>query len=224
MIAITGLTKTIDKATALAGIDLSVARGECVAIAGPEDGGRALLMRIMATLVPPSSGQVVIGGLDTMRDAYHVRRLIAYAGAAGVSANRLRVVEYLRLVANARRQPSAVADVAAVLVGVDGDAPIESLSEEARLRLPLAAALASSAEVLLLDDPFRVLDAPGRLAVSEWLVNARQRGTTVVVGASDEAVPALCERIVRVHTGRIVAPSAANAGEPRRLSRELVGA
>jgi ABC-2 type transport system ATP-binding protein len=224
VIAITGLTKTIDKATALAGIDLSIARGECVAIAGPEHGGRALLMRILATLTPPSSGQIVIGGLDAVSDVYRVRRLVVYSGIACVPANRLRVVEYLRLVAAARRQPTAAAEVAAELVGVNGDAPIESLSDEARLRLPLAAALASSAEVLLLDDPFRVLDAPGRVAVSDWLVNARERGTTVIVGASDEAVPDLCERLIRVHDGRFVAPSTGNSDEPLRLSRELVGA
>jgi ABC-type multidrug transport system ATPase subunit len=126
-------------------------------------------------------------------------------------------------VAAARCQPLAAAVVAAELVGVNGDAPIESLSDEVRLRLPLAAALASSADVLVLDDPFRVLDEPRRVAVSDWLVNARERGTTVIVGTSDEAVPALCERIVRVHGGRIVAPSG-NGSEPLRLSRELVGA
>jgi ABC-type multidrug transport system ATPase subunit len=224
VIATTGLTKTIDKATALAGIDLSIARGECVAIAGPEDGGRALLLRILATLTPPSSGHIVIGGLDAVSDTYRVRRLVAYAGVACVPSNRLRVVEYLRVVTAARRQPSAAAAAAAELVGVNGDAPIESLSDEGRLRLPLAAALASAADVLLLDDPFRALDEPRRVAVSDWLVNARERGTTVVVGASDEAIPALCERIVRVHAGRIVAPSAANAGAPFGLSRELVGA
>lgn len=223
MIAVTGLTKTIGNATALAGIDLSIARGEGVAIAGPADGGRALLLRILATLVPPSSGRVVIGGLDAVTDLYRVRRLVAYAGNTSVPANRLCVVEYLRLVAAARRQSSTAAGVAAELVGVNGDASIASLSDECRLRLPLAAALASSADVLLLDDPFRVLDAAGKTAVGEWLARARERGTTVIVGASDEDVPALCERVVHVHAGATVPPSA-NSGDRLPLSRELVGA
>ena len=223
MIVISGLTKTFGRTRELAGVDLSIARGECVAVVGPAAGGRTALMRILATLVPPSSGRIVIGGLDAVSDVYRVRRLVAHADTAPVPPNRLRVVEYLRLVAGARRQPSSAAKVAADLVGLNAEAPIETLCDGLRQRLPLAAALTSAADVLLLDDAFRALDAADRDRVSEWLVGARERGTTIIVAASNHDVPELCQRTVHLRDGRIVELSA-GTGDPRSLSPELVGA
>ena len=222
MIAISGLTKTFGQTRELAGVDLSVARGECVAVVGPAAGGRTALMRILATLTPPSSGRLVIAGLDAVSDVYRVRRLIAYAGAPSVSPNRLRVIEYLRLVAGTRRQPSSAANVVSELVGLNAEAPIEALTDSLRRRLALAAALASAADLLLLDDAFSALDAAGWERVSEWLAGARERGTTIIVAAADE-VPQLYQRTVRLHAGRIV-ELPAGAGDPRRISPELVGA
>lgn len=223
MIVISGLTKTFEQTRELAGVDLSIARGESVAVVGAATGGRTALMRILATLVPPSSGQITIGGLDVVSDLYRVRQRIAYAGAASVLANRLRVIEYLRLVAGARRQPSSAASVAAALVGLNAEAPIETLPDGLRQRLPLAAALASAADLLLLDDAFRVLDAADRDRVSEWLVGARERGTTIIVAAGEDDVPEWCQRTVRLHAGRIAELSTV-AGDPQGQSPELVEA
>jgi ABC-type sulfate/molybdate transport systems ATPase subunit len=108
-------------------------------------------------------------------------------------------------------------------VGLNAEAPIETLGERLRQRLPLAAALASAADVLLLDDAFRALDAADRDRVSEWLVGARERGTTIIVAAGEDDVPEWCHRTVRLHAGRIVALSIA-AGDSRGRSPELVGA
>jgi ABC-type multidrug transport system ATPase subunit len=223
VIVISGLTKTFGPTRELAGVDLSIARGECVAVVGPAAGGRTALMRILATLVPPSSGRIVIGGLDAVSDVYRVRRLIAHADTAPVPPNRLRVVEYLRLVAGARRQPSSAAKVAADLVGLNAEAPIETLGNGLRQRLPLAAALASAADVLLLDDAFRALDTADRDRVAEWLVGARERGTTIIVAAGNDDVPELCQRTVHLRDGRIVEQSA-GTGDPVSRSSELVGA
>jgi ABC-2 type transport system ATP-binding protein len=223
VIVISGLTKAFGQTRELAGVDLSIARGECVAVVGPAAGGRTALMRVLATLVPPSSGRITIGGLDVVSDLYRVRQCLAYAGGAPVRPNRLRVVEYLRLVAGARRQPTSAANVAADLVGLDAEAPIETLSDGLRQRLTLAAALAASADVLLLDDVFRVLDAADRNRVSEWLGGAGERGTTIIVAAGEDDVPEWCQRTVRLHAGRIVKLSAAG-GDPVGQSSELVGA
>src|SRR6185369_12522895 len=100
----------------------------------------------------------------------------AYAGRTRILPNRLRVDEYLRFVAGARHQPSATADIAADLVGLNRSAPIEALADEARGQLTLAAAIASGAAVLLLDRPFDFLDTVSRDRVCEWLVAARRTG------------------------------------------------
>jgi ABC-2 type transport system ATP-binding protein len=222
VIVISGLTKTFGQTRELAGVDLSIARGECVGVVGPAAGGRTALMRVLATLVPPTSGRITIGGLDVVSDLYRVRQCLAYAGAESVPPNRLRVVEYLRLVAGARRQPSSAANLAADLVGLNAEAPIETLVDGLRQRLPLAAALASAADVLLLDDAFRALDAADRDRVSAWLVGARERGTTILVAAGEEDVPEWCQRTVRLHAGRVELSIA--GADPLGRSPELVGA
>jgi ABC-type multidrug transport system ATPase subunit len=223
VIVVSGLTKRFGQTSELAGVDLSIARGECVAVVGAAGGGRTALMRVLATFVPPSSGRITIGGLDVVSDLYRVRQCIAYAGAAPVPPNRLRVVEYLRLVTGARLQPSSAANVAADLVGLNAEAPIETLGDGLRQRLPLAAALATAADVLLLDDAFRNLGGADRDRVSEWLIGACERGTTIIVAAGEDDVPEWCQRTVRLHAGRIVELATA-AGDPPHRSPELVGA
>ena len=223
MITISGLTKTHGLAMALSGIDLSIARGESVALIGSRSDGRTMLMRILATLAPPTSGTIAIGGFDVVAEVYRVRRLVAYAGLDRIQANRLRVVEYLRLVAGARGQSSVNAGMAADLVGLNGDASIETLGGELRERLPLAAVLATGADVMLLEQPFRTLDPPATDRVCTWLVGARARGTTLVV-ADDKPLAGLCERTVVLRAGRI-ADSPADGPRDRATSvGELVGA
>ena len=84
MITISALTKTFEHRTALAGVDLSIDRGGSVAVSGPDREGRATLMQLLATLIRPTSGTIVIGGLDAVTDVYRVRRLLAYAGPARI--------------------------------------------------------------------------------------------------------------------------------------------
>jgi len=223
VITINGLTKTHGHTTPLAGIDLSIARGESVAVVGSQADGRTMLMRILATLTPPTSGTIAIGGLDIVADVFRVRRLVAYAGLEPIHANRLRVVEYLRLVAGARGQSSAGACIAADLVGLNGDPSIEMLGDGLRERLPLAAALTSGADVILLEQPFRALDALATDRVCDWLVAARARGTTFIV-ADDQRVAGLCERTVVLRSGRVVEPSADGPPDRAPSVGELVGA
>ena len=223
MITITGLTMTFEHRTALAGVDLSIERGGGVAVSGPDPEGRTTLMQLVATLIRPTSGTIVIGGLDAVTDVYRVRRLVAYAGPTRILPNRLRVDEYLRFVAGARHQPSAAAGIAADLVGLNRDVPIEALADETRGRLMLAAAIAAGAGVLLLDHPFDNLDAAARDRVCEWLVAARQNGTTIIV-SDNEHVAGLCDRNVVLRDGCIVESSANAPLDQAVPRRELVGA
>jgi ABC-type sulfate/molybdate transport systems ATPase subunit len=75
----------------------------------------------------------------------------------------------------------------------------------------------------LLDDAFRNLGGADRDRVSEWLIAACERGTTIIVAAGEDDVPEWCQRTVRLYAGRIV-ELATEAGDPPRRSPELVGA
>ena len=144
MITISGLTKTLEHRTALAGVDLSIDPGESVAVSGPDREGRATLMQLLATLIRPTSGTIVIGGLDAVTEIYRVRRLLAYAGPTRILPNRLRVDEYLRLSpARAISRPQGPASRR--ISWPDRHAPIEALANDVRRRLTLAAAIAAGA-------------------------------------------------------------------------------
>ena len=224
MITIRRVTKVCGTTTALAGVDLEIARAECLAIAGSQGSGRTTLLRIVATLVRPTSGSVEINGIDVASDVFRVRPLVAYAGHDRIDGNRLRVDEYLRFVAAARKQPVSSVEPIAALVGLEASAPIDALAVDVRPRLALAAALIAAPAVLLLDQPLRVLETDARAGFSRWLANARDRGTTIVISASvGDDVSDVCQRVARLEAGRIVeiaAPRPSSAALPA----ELVGA
>src|SRR5580692_4298805 len=75
-----GLVKKFGKTTALDGLDLTVESGEVVALLGPNGAGKTTFVRTVATLVPPDSGTLRVGGFDVVRQGRHVRALIGLAG------------------------------------------------------------------------------------------------------------------------------------------------
>jgi len=223
MIAIRGVTKVYGKTPALTGVDLEIGRGECLAIAGSRGSGRTTLLRIMATLVRPTSGRVAIDGIDIASDVFRVRPLVAYAGRDPIDGNRLRVDEYLRFVATARKQPASSVEPIAALVGLDVRAPIAALAADVQSRLALAAALIAAPAVLLLDEPLGVLESAARAGFLQWLADARRRGATIVMSASaGDDVSEVCPRVVRLDAGRVIEIA---AGQPLPAApAELVGA
>jgi ABC-type multidrug transport system ATPase subunit len=224
MITIRGVTRAFGTTTALAGVDLEIGQGECLAIAGPQGSGRTTLLRILATLVRPTSGRVEINGIDIAPDVFRVRPLVAYAGHERIDGNRLRVDEYLRLVASARKQPVSSAERIAALVGLDARAPIAALAADVQPRLALAAALVAAPAVLLLDEPFRALDTGPRAGLAQWLRAARDGGTTIVISASAaEDASEVCQRVARLEAGRVVELADVNRSAAAPPA-ELVGA
>jgi ABC-type multidrug transport system ATPase subunit len=223
MITIRRVTKVYGTTTALAGVDLEIGRGECLAIAGSPASGRTTLLRIVATLVRPTSGSVEINEIDTASDVLRVRPLIAYAGHDRIDGNRLRVDEYLRFVAAARKQPISSTEPIAALVGLDPRAPIAALAADVQPRLALAAALIAAPAVLLLDEPLRVLETAARAGFAHWLANARERGATIVMSAGvGDDVSDVCQRVARLEAGRVV-EVAAPQPSPAASPAELVG-
>jgi ABC-type multidrug transport system ATPase subunit len=224
MIALSRVAKAFGATTALAGVDLEVGPGESLAIVGPRGSGRTTLLRILATLMRPTSGRVEINGIDVASDVFRVRPLIAYAGHDGIDGNRLRVDEYLRFVVAARKRPVSSIEPVTALLGLDARAAIATLAANVQPRLGLAAALVAAPAVLLLDEPFRALETAAHAGLVQWLHDARAGGATIVVSAgAADGMSQICQRVAHLEAGRLVESSAsrqAAAGPPA----ELVGA
>ena len=217
MVRAVGVSKSYGATKVLADLNLEVPRGESLGVTGVNGAGRSTLMRVLATLVRPSSGSLQIDGLDCARDLLQARQRIAYAGDDRLDANGLTALEYVTLLHASRRvaaagEPAGGPARGLERAGVPGASPVGALSTGLRQRLALSAALTMKTALLILDDPFRGLDEHGRSLFQRWIVEARESGTTLILTSTDERdLTAICHRIVRLDGGRVAQARVARA-------------
>lgn len=189
---------------ALAGVDLSVARGEALLLVGGNGSGKSTLAWVLGGLLRPTEGEAWLNG----------RPVSDQVGAVAVAFQQARLQVQRPTVgedvAAAGRLPGAGdPQVAAALrtVGLDpslSPAGVDTLSGGQLRRVALAGLLVTKPDVLVLDEPLAGLDAPSRTGMAEVLTGLRDDGITLVVVTHDitELAP-LCHRVVRVEQGRL---------------------
>jgi ABC-type lipoprotein export system ATPase subunit len=195
---------------ALEQVDLELAPGELVALVGPGGSGKTTLLRVLAGLVPPDAGQVLVGGLDLAtaaaaeRDDYR-RRLVGYVAqrpAAGLwpsltVADNVRAPMLVTAVAAEERSRRAGDLLEALgLTGRLRQRPAQLPGGE-RLRLALAVALANVPALLLVDEPAGEVDADAAWAILADLdVLVRRLGTATLVATWNPDAVATADRVV----------------------------
>lgn len=211
---------------AVRGIDLDVFTGELVALLGPNGAGKSTTLRMLTTLIAPTSGTARVAGFDVVADQREVRTRIGYIGqgngAAHAQRGRDELVMQGRFYGMSKADARARADelIASLDLSEVADRPVSSLSGGQRRRLDIAMGLIHAPDLLFLDEPSTGLDPQNRANLLEHIVALRERyGTTVVLTTHylDEA-DALAERVVVVDHGRIIADDT-----PHRLKADLVG-
>lgn len=225
-----GLTRhfTTSKATvqAVQGIDLDVEQGELVALLGPNGAGKSTTLRMLTTLISPTSGSAQVAGFDVVTDQRAVRSRIGFIGqgngAAHAQRGRDELIMQGRFYGMSKVDARSQADdlIASLDLSEVVDRPVSSLSGGQRRRLDIAMGLIHTPELLFLDEPSTGLDPQNRANLLEHIVALRQRyGTTVVLTTHylDEA-DALAERVVVIDHGRIIADDT-----PHALKANLVG-
>jgi lipooligosaccharide transport system ATP-binding protein len=224
-----GLVKSFGAFTAVAGIDVDVARGEAFGFLGPNGAGKSSTMRMIGCVSPPSGGTLRILGLDPVGDGPTIRGRLGVCPQQDSLDPELTVREnitvYARYFGIARRVARERADELLDFVQLTeraGD-KVDQLSGGMKRRLTIARALVNEPELVLLDEPTTGLDPQARHLVWERLFRLKQRGVTLVLTTHymDEAEQ-LCDRLVVMDRGRIVA-----SGSPRELierhsTREVV--
>jgi ABC-2 type transport system ATP-binding protein len=220
------LTRSYGERLALGGVSFEVREGEIFGLLGPNGGGKTTLLRILSTLLPPSSGRATVFSLDVGRDARAVRRRIGVVFQSKHVDGKLTLAENLRhqghLYGLRGGELKERIQQSLVRFGLSDRAGelVETLSGGLRRRLELAKGLLHRPRLLLLDEPTTGLDPGARRDLWDYLSRLRsQRGDdtlTVILSTHllDEAER--CDRLAILHQGRIVA-----SGEPDALKKEI---
>ncbi|HTL59242.1 MAG TPA: ATP-binding cassette domain-containing protein [Candidatus Limnocylindrales bacterium] len=207
------LTKRFGDFVAVDALSFGVQHGEVFGLLGPNGAGKSTLIRMLTTLVPPTSGQARIGGFDVVRQANDVRQRIGVIPQAMTSDMDLSARENMSIFAKLYGIPREKRKrmIPALLKAVDleqwADKPVKMFSGGMRRRLEIARGLVHEPKIFFLDEPTTGLDPVSRVAVWEMLVRLkRERDLTILLTTHymDEA-DKLCDRIAIIDHGKLVA-------------------
>ena len=211
MIEIQGLTKYYGSLAALVNLDLGIQEGQIFGFIGPNGAGKTTTMRILATLLEPTSGRAVVDGLDVRRHGRQVRRLVGYMPDFMGVYDDLKVFEYLEFFAAAfdiaRAKRRAVIEGVLELTDLQGKraAAVDSLSRGMQQRLSLARVLVHDPKVLILDEPASGLDPRARIEVRELLRELKNMGKTIMVSSHIlSELEEVCDNVGIIENGRLV--------------------
>jgi ABC-2 type transport system ATP-binding protein len=220
------IVKKFGDFTAVNGISFYVEPGEIFGLLGPNGAGKSTLIRMLVTLLPPTSGTALINGFDVYRQADQVRRSIGVIPQAMTTDLELSVEENLLIfaklygVSRERRARLIPELLAAVELTQWADKPVKNLSGGMRRRVEIARGLVHEPRVFFLDEPTTGLDPVSRTAVWQMLQKIKgERDLTVLLTTHymDEA-DKLCDRLAIVDHGRLVA-----LGTPATMKASIPG-
>ena len=191
------LTKRYRDLIALKDLNLTVEKGDVFGFIGPNGAGKTTTIKILATLLEPTSGAAFIDGIDVMRHPLEVRKIIGYMPDFFGVYDDVKVWEYLDFFAAAYKIPAnrrkGIIDDVLELTDLTGkrEAYVESLSRGMKQRLCLAKTLVHDPKVLLLDEPASGLDPRARIEFRALLKELKNMGKTIFV--SSHILPELAD-------------------------------
>ena len=219
MIETTELVKTFGGKTpvrAVDGVSMVAPDGAITGLLGPNGAGKTTLLRMLATLVVPTAGSATVDGLQVTRDRFAVRRRIGVLSDARGLYPRLTARENITYYGVLHGlDAAAVKQRVDALVGALGLEPIadrraQGFSQGERMKVAIARALVHDPHTLLLDEPTNGLDIMSTRALRELLLRLRAAGKCLLFSSHVmQEVSALCDRIVILGRGRVVATGTA---------------
>ena len=211
MIEVKGLVKDFRGFKAVAGLSFTVPKGQILGFLGPNGAGKSTTMKMLTGFIEPTSGTATIGGKDIVTDSLAVRRLIGYLPESAPSYGEMTVVEFLTFIAEMRgfrgAEVQRVALKAREMCFLDGvwHQAIETLSKGYRQRVGFAQAVIHDPPVLILDEPTDGLDPNQKHEVRELIRRMGKDKTIILSTHILEEVEAVCERVIIISGGKMVA-------------------
>jgi ABC-2 type transport system ATP-binding protein len=204
------LTKRYGSMTALDRLSISVSEGQILGVIGPNGAGKTTMIRILVGLLRPTSGTASIAGVDCVRHARRIKRLVGYMPDVFGIYENMRVAEYLDFFAatfgiprkTRTKRISEVLDIAGATHM--NDLFVESLSHGMRQRIAVARTLLHDPKVLIMDEPANGLDPQARIDMRELLLQLADAGKTLIV--TSHILPELsriCSTVAIMTQGRL---------------------
>lgn len=211
MIETINLTKRYGELVALDNLNLSLEEGDCFGFIGPNGAGKTTTIKILATLLKPSSGQAQIAGLTVGYQNRQIRPMIGYVPDFMGAYEDMVVMEYLEFFAAAygihgskRRQ--VVNDVLELTdLSYKATAEVNSLSRGMQQRLSIARVLLHDPKVLLMDEPASGLDPRARIEIRELLKELKRMGKTILISSHIlHELAELCNVVGIIERGKLL--------------------
>jgi ABC-2 type transport system ATP-binding protein len=205
------LTKVFSQQKAVNQISFSVKRGEILGFLGPNGAGKSTTMKMITTFLTPTSGQILVDGLDVVTDPLSVRRKIGYLPEHNPLYTDMFVKEYLEFIAGlhgiGRKHRFRKINEIIRLTGLDREQnkKIGQLSKGYRQRVGLAQAMIHDPDILILDEPTSGLDPNQIVEIRDMIKNFSQHKTVIFSTHILQEVQAMCDRVVIIDQGQLVA-------------------
>jgi ABC-2 type transport system ATP-binding protein len=224
MIQATGLTHFYGPQPAIEEVNFTVKRGEILGFLGPNGAGKTTTMRILTGFMPPTEGKVTLGGYDVVDQSLEVRKLVGYLPETVPLYTEMPVTSYLKYMGTLRRMNSKdikrrITEVIELCRLNDySKTIIGKLSKGYRQRVGIAQAILHEPEVLVMDEPTIGID-PIQVVETRRLIQDLGKQQTVVLSSHIlPEVSMVCERVLIIHQGHIVAEDT-----PDNLAQRLQG-
>ena len=229
-IKVKNLTKVFGTQKAIDNISFNVQEGEILGFLGPNGAGKSTTMKIATCYLPPDDGVVEISGYDVVEQSMEVRKQIGYLPEHNPLYLEMYVREYLGFIGKLHGLKGASlktkVDDMIQLTGLtrEQNKKIEALSKGYRQRVGLAQALIHDPKVLILDEPTTGLD-PNQIIEIRNLIKGISRNKTVIFSTHImQEVQALCDRVVVINKGKIVADDAIGQLKTSRTKVRIITA
>lgn len=210
-IKVSGISKLYGEQKALDDVSFTVNTGEVVGFIGPNGAGKSTMMKIITGYSPQSRGDVWVNDLNTLEHGLEIRRMIGYLPENNPLYPEMYTKEYLAMVANLYRiKGHACKKIVEEMIDQVGLGPeqhkkIGALSKGYRQRVGLAQALIHDPSVLILDEPTSGLDPNQIIEIRKFIDSLGKKKTILLSTHIMQEVEAICDRVVIISLGRIVA-------------------
>jgi len=208
------ISKIYGEQKALDNVSFSIGSGEVVGFLGPNGAGKSTMMKIISCFLPPTDGEVKVCGYDVLNDAMEVRKRVGYLPEHNPLYLDMYVKEYLQFIGGIHKINGVAVRVEEMIdtVGLRPESHklIGALSKGYRQRVGLAQALLHDPEVLILDEPTSGLDPNQLVEIRELIKDIGRQKTVMLSTHIMQEVEAICNRVMIINQGQIVADQPAS--------------